>query len=470
MRQKVFFLMLALVMISAASVNAQVRIGGLSDPDPSAILDLNPDEVGGEEQDATGGLMLPRVHLDAINSSPFDANVTKKGLMIYHKGTENELSEGIYYYNGNRWVMVLTDENATEESGPPVIFLRQPGFLWLGPEGEFNDALSFELATVEGAEYTYQWYQRDPETLHSTIIPDATGSELAFNDLATYGITEKGKVYQFYCVVISGSRYSISGTGYVVYGPGARLGNGGWINVAPANLGATVTDLAVQLSHTPADDYDRTVYGDWYQWGRKKDGHEDRTKPASDTSADYILETDGIATEDLDENGQITKTELVGKFIQRNVGTGDWRQYPGTDENSATAPADAWTWNNPENDPCKDLGTNWRLPTQAEWDQIRTNNTWDWRTEGDGTVRGLLIRPGGAGKPTSLFLPAAGARSRTGGAPLSVGVHGRYWCSTANNTTSYSVDLQLGSFSTITVGYRAAGLSIRCVSNSFDPE
>jgi hypothetical protein len=39
--KKMMFLMLTLLIWSAASMNAQVRIGGTSDPNPAAVLDLN---------------------------------------------------------------------------------------------------------------------------------------------------------------------------------------------------------------------------------------------------------------------------------------------------------------------------------------------------------------------------------------------------------------------------------------------
>ncbi|MDR0680385.1 MAG: hypothetical protein LBG15_00815, partial [Dysgonamonadaceae bacterium] len=127
--------------------------------------------------------------------------------------------------NGEKWFPVISDENVTPVTASPVIFLRHPGFLWLGINGELTDTLSFELAAVDQSGFTYQRYKRDPVTLLSTAIEDATSDTLFISDSdrASYGITEAGKVYQFYCVVVNGSQYGISGTGYVVYGPGARL-------------------------------------------------------------------------------------------------------------------------------------------------------------------------------------------------------------------------------------------------------
>jgi uncharacterized protein (TIGR02145 family) len=252
--------------------------------------------------------------------------------------------------------------------------------------------------------------------------------------------------------------------------------------VANANLGADQNkSLTDQLNYTPlasnagtANDpnYDPTVYGDWYQWGRKKDGHEDRTVPSSGTNKDYLTTNNGVETTKLDANGQIKTDEssLYGKFIQRNDGTFDWRQYPETTENSGTAPADDWTWNKPDNNPCP---SGWRLPTQAEWAQIVSNNTWVWRLNEDGTTPptpGYEIKPGGAGKPTSFFLPAAGLRGPNGGVQNLTGAYGYYWSSTVNGTSSYYLNFSSVNINPAATYDRSIGFSVRCVSESFDPE
>ncbi|MDR0682314.1 MAG: fibrobacter succinogenes major paralogous domain-containing protein, partial [Dysgonamonadaceae bacterium] len=331
--------------------------------------------------------------------------------------------------------------------------------------------------------FTYQWYKRDPETLLSTAIENATRDTLFIgSDRASYGITQAGKVYQFYCVVVSGSQYGISGTGRVVYGLGARLANGGWIKVANANLGAVQSkSLADQIAYQPSADsstvgdkaYDPTVYGDWYQWGRKKDGHQERKMLSSSTISSYLNDAaGGVETSHLnDEDGQIKNGDpLYDKFIQRNAGTNDWRQYPEDNGNSATAPANAWTWGDPVNgitdlDPCKtELSGNWRVPTQAEWAQIASNNTWVWQESGENGTSGYLLKPGGANKPTALFLPAAGARSRSGGAQYYVGSPGYYWSSAVAGTYSYSLYFTNESINAATTSYRANGFTVRCVS------
>ncbi|MDR0412791.1 MAG: fibrobacter succinogenes major paralogous domain-containing protein, partial [Dysgonamonadaceae bacterium] len=85
---------------------------------------------------------------------------------------------------------------------------------------------------------------------------------------------------------------------------------------------------------------------------------------------------------------------------------------------------------------------------------------------------GYEIKPGGAGKPTSFFLPAAGYRHRNGGMLNTVGEKGYYWSRTATGINSNSYDLFFSSESRnpAYTDNRSYGITVRCVSNSFDPE
>ncbi|MDR1631933.1 MAG: fibrobacter succinogenes major paralogous domain-containing protein [Dysgonamonadaceae bacterium] len=477
-KKMIFLLLLFLMVLGAVNVNAQVRIGGSTPPHRSAILDLNFDS--GTD---TLGLLLPRVKLDSVSSSaPLPS--PEKGLVVYNLTTDNGLNEGIYYNDGSGWYPVLSSA-PVRSLELPIIFLRQPGFLWLGSEGELTDTLCFELAAEDKSNFTYRWYKYDPET---SVSAPLTG-EYAHNDTlfikpsnwGDYGISKRGKVYQFYCVVASGSQYGISGTGGVVYGTGAWLANGKWINIAPANLGANQTKtVEEQMDYKPVGSppindvaYDPIVYGDWYQWGREKDGHQVRGVAPDQTYSGHLTALNGVGLDSLNtDNGQIKSgpdfDAIYGKFIQRDGAPYDWRQYPETADSSAISPANNWTWGNPvkgitELDPCSELSedTIWRVPTQFEWSQIRSNNTWVWS---EGNTRGYEIKPGGDNKPTSLFLPAAGIRNRSAGKQTSVGFNGSYWSSTVTSTASYALVFDSGSGVVVTSRSRSDGFPIRCVS------
>ena len=92
--------------LGAASVKAQVRIGGNTPPDPAAALDLNAAEG---TTTGTKGLALPRVTLGS-NTATLDgstANIT--GMLVYNTG--GNLSAGMYYWDGSEWIMTNGDGN-----------------------------------------------------------------------------------------------------------------------------------------------------------------------------------------------------------------------------------------------------------------------------------------------------------------------------------------------------------------------
>ena len=71
------------------------------------------------------------------------------------------------------------------------------------------------------------------------------------------------------------------------------------------------------------------------------------------------------------------------------------------------------------------LGGKWRMPTDAEWTELRTKCTWTWTTNYNGTgVKGRIVT---ATNGNSIFLPAAGHRYDTD--LIGAGSNGYYWSS-----------------------------------------
>ncbi|MDR2805674.1 MAG: hypothetical protein LBB85_08565, partial [Dysgonamonadaceae bacterium] len=99
------FFMLALTMLSAASVNAQVLIGGSATDSPAtgAVLDLRNTET------SNGGLLLPRVALTDMGSLVDISGESKDataliGLTVYNTTLS---TKGIYVWDGTRWKCVV---------------------------------------------------------------------------------------------------------------------------------------------------------------------------------------------------------------------------------------------------------------------------------------------------------------------------------------------------------------------------
>ena len=74
------------------------------------------------------------------------------------------------------------------------------------------------------------------------------------------------------------------------------------------------------------------------------------------------------------------------------------------------------------------LGGKWRMPTDAEWTELRTKCTWTWTTNYNGTgVMGQIVTTTNG---NSIFLPAAGSRESV--SLNGAGFDGYYWSSSLN--------------------------------------
>jgi hypothetical protein len=108
MKVKNLFLLPALALFANATLQAQVTIGGVTNPTPGAILDLN--STGG----AKGGMLLSNVNLEDLTTipetfigmagvEPEEAKTTFMGAIVYHTGG-NDIPAGIYVWDGHEWV------------------------------------------------------------------------------------------------------------------------------------------------------------------------------------------------------------------------------------------------------------------------------------------------------------------------------------------------------------------------------
>ncbi|MBO4416715.1 MAG: hypothetical protein J5801_01180 [Bacteroidales bacterium] len=88
---------------------------------------------------------------------------------------------------------------------------------------------------------------------------------------------------------------------------------------------------------------------------------------------------------------------------------------------SSYGPVDNKTVLDPEDDAAAvNWGGSWRMPTSADWTELRNECSWTWTTQNG--VSGRLIT---GNNGNSIFLPAAGTRGGVGLAD--VGSYGRYW-------------------------------------------
>ena len=173
---------------------------------------------------------------------------------------------------------------------------------------------------------------------------------------------------------------------------------------------------ATQVATSSADPL---AYGDFYQWGRLKDGHQIKTSPTTAT----------LSSGDVPGNGN---------FITTTTGNIDWRS---TSNNSL------WQGVSGINNPCPN---GFRLPTNIEFNnEIALFNTTN-----------------AAGAFTSVLkFPTAGYRVYNNASVVSVGASGVYWTSDIAGTGASYFFINSGTAGIFTNGFRAYGFSVRCIKD-----
>jgi len=158
-----------------------------------------------------------------------------------------------------------------------------------------------------------------------------------------------------------------------------------------------------------------------------------------------------------------------GAFFQWNRNVAYSASDPLSPAWNATADeATTWSFNPCPNDGITSL---WRLPTQAEYQQLHNSGT-TWVAAGQ---RGA-INPGrfyGYAHTTCtlpsnmqgcVFLPASGYRSPTDGALTLRGTYGTGWSSTQSSSTNgYSIAFISSSSNPANENFKASGVPVRCV-------
>jgi uncharacterized protein (TIGR02145 family) len=182
------------------------------------------------------------------------------------------------------------------------------------------------------------------------------------------------------------------------------------------NLGAS------SYPYVPTGYNDSNAYGYYFQWGRLSDGHQ--------------ISTSGT-------RASLSPSDVPGHADFINVTGGspwDWRD-PGNNNLSTI-----WGGVNGTSSPCP---AGWRLPTQAEWQDVHT---------------ALSITNSSTAFSSMLKLPSAGVRMYSDGNVFDMN-GGNFWSSTVYN--SYQV--MKYSFSNIGAGMaieiRSYGESVRCLKN-----
>jgi uncharacterized protein (TIGR02145 family) len=186
-------------------------------------------------------------------------------------------------------------------------------------------------------------------------------------------------------------------------------GAGGFYTFSSHNLGA---DTSLD-PHTPV----KGLNGDYYQWGKNA--------PDADVDA------------------------LIGST---------WGDQGGTTANGNWTPGAK----GPQ-DPCP---AGYRVPSNAEWKAVNTNNTVSITGPFDVNTSefGSALHYGTAGDPKQLTLPAAGLRLNSNGALYYRGIFGFYWSSAESGSSAYYLSFDSSYVSPASNFNRTYGFSLRCIA------
>jgi len=201
--KKVLFLMFLLLLmgLGAAGVNAQVRIGGNTAPSAAAVLDLNAgnDNVSNT---GTGGLVLPRVDLQSNTMQLTNGVANQTGTMVYNVTTTLGRI-GVYYWNGNTWVLASLPSTTPADSGK---FLMNNGTTTTFQSLYRGMLLTAAPALTFNANVTWQRFSQFGVPMPGTSIPTA------------FNIPVSGLVPTDLCFISSGNPTDvvISNAGYLI--------------------------------------------------------------------------------------------------------------------------------------------------------------------------------------------------------------------------------------------------------------
>lgn len=189
------------------------------------------------------------------------------------------------------------------------------------------------------------------------------------------------------------------------------------------------------VASTPTD---ALAYGDLFQWGRWDDAHQTREPVYSSRRKAEPNNPAGL--------------KLTGKNPYLYDGLSLWWLDGTSDDRwSAASPSEASATNGC--DPCRAIGTGWRLPTIEEWETV---------------IEAEEITDGSSNMYSNLRLSYAGEREYNGVGLTNVRKAGIYWSSTASNREGGArvVRVYAEGITGKNVYYRAVGASVRCIKKS----
>ncbi|MDR0863992.1 MAG: fibrobacter succinogenes major paralogous domain-containing protein [Candidatus Symbiothrix sp.] len=174
MKKRFMMLLLMAAVLLPLGLRAQVTIGGTSDPQAGAILDLN--------STVKGGLILSNVEITDLSEIPATgfvgitsvqgANAALTGTIVYNtnENAEKKIKKGLYVWDGNDWQPVSGSTVEAADGDPTcaaiqnVILTAKSATLIIGSSGTVSlGVLSDGTNKFSGSETLkkYEWWRTD---------------------------------------------------------------------------------------------------------------------------------------------------------------------------------------------------------------------------------------------------------------------------------------------------------------------
>lgn len=196
---------------------------------------------------------------------------------------------------------------------------------------------------------------------------------------------------------------------------------------------------------------DELAYGDLFQWGRFDDGHQIRTSPQT---SDYPDPNNPIGLGD-----QGNPNFFVGGGSPYDTYNGWWGNWSIDDKWEAGSIEEVTEKN--ALDPCKAIGANWEIPTEADWENLieKENIGADENVENivSAYESNLKLTVGGVRKDDELAF---------------VGARGYYWSRSTSDNEDFVKFLYYSNFivNPNAGDAKKQGSSIRCLNKSPEME
>ena len=396
-KMKKITLSLTMLLFVAISTMAQVAINkDGNSADASAMLDIQANDAG---------FLPPRLKTTERNAIAAPA----EGLVIY-----NVTTECLEFYRSGTWIQICGNSGTPEN----------------GAEYSIGSGGSCQNTVVSGTYQEGSMLDNSNTVTIDVLVTVVGNGTLSTDTVNGYSFTGSGSfgstgVHQ---VTLTASGIPVAGQ-TDLFTVVANHGGGSCqfsvvVDPIPTaynpTTGKTWMDRNLGASQVATSSTDALAYGDYYQWGRLADGHEDSGSGTTTT----LSSTDDPGHSD---------------FI--------------------IAPTNPYNWRNPENvnlwqsdgginDPCP---VGFRIPTASEWENERLS----WATND----------PAGAfGSPLKLTI--GGQRSNQDAVMNDEGIRGYYWSRTVKSGTEYTHYLSIQSSSAdVFWTDRADGMSIRCIKD-----